>query len=407
MKAYRSDFPILNQQVNGKPLVYLDNAATSQKPLHVIEALDDYYRTYNANVHRGVHNLSEHATSAYEEARTKIARFINAAHDHEVIFTRNTSESINIVAQAWGRKFLKAGDVVVTTQMEHHSNLVPWHMLAQQVGVELRHIMVQEDGTLDLSNLDQLLDGARLVTFMHASNVLGTINPVEKITRAAHDAGALVLIDGAQSAPNMPVDVQALDIDFYVFSGHKTCGPTGIGVLWGRESLLNDMDPFLGGGDMIDEVFLDHSTYAALPNKFEAGTPSIAQAIGLGAAVDYLSEVGMAKIAAYESDLAQEAIGKLKGVEGLRVVGEAPERVGAISFLLASASGRNIHAHDIATILDQEGIAIRAGHHCAQPLMRRFEVPATARASLYFYNTPEEIDALVAGLERVRGVFSR
>lgn len=400
MQAYRKDFPTLTQTVNDKPLVYLDNAATSQKPLHVIQALDTYYREYNANIHRGIHTLSERATAAYENARRLVARFINAPEVAEVIFTRNTTESLNLVAYSWGRKFLKAGDVIVLTEMEHHSNLVPWHMLREQLGVELRVIRVNEDGTLDLSNLDALLDGAKLVTFTHVSNVLGTVNPVQQITQAAHAAGALVVVDGAQAAPNMPVDVQDLGVDFYAFSSHKMCGPTGIGVLWGRRALFTEMTPFMGGGDMIYEVFLDHSTYADIPHKFEAGTPSIAQGIALGAAVEYLSELGMDKIAAYERELTAVALDKLRAVEGLHVYGEAPERVGAISFTLA-----DIHPHDLSTILDQHGIAIRAGHHCAQPLMRRYDIAATARASLYFYNTPEDIDALVGALHTAKEIF--
>jgi cysteine desulfurase / selenocysteine lyase len=400
MHAYRKDFPTLAQSVNDKPLVYLDNAATSQKPLHVIQALDEYYRNYNANIHRGIHTLSEKATAAYENARRLVAGFINAPEVEEIIFTRNTTESINLVAYGWGRKFLKAGDVIVATEMEHHSNLVPWHILREQMGVELRFIRVNEDGTLDLSNLDELLDGAKLVSFMHVSNVLGTVNPVKPITQAAHDAGALVLIDGAQSVPNMPVDVQDLDVDFYAFSSHKMCGPTGIGVLWGKRELFAEMNPFMGGGDMIYEVFLDHSNYADIPHKFEAGTPSIAQGIGLGAAVEYLSELGMEKIAAYERQLTQIALDKLRDVDGLRVYGEAEERVGAISFTL-----EGVHPHDLSTILDQHGVAIRAGHHCAQPLMRRYDIAATARASLYFYNTPEDIDALVDALNNAKEIF--
>ena len=402
MHEYRKDFPTLHQNINGKPLVYLDNAATSQKPLTVIEALDEYYREYNSNVHRGIHHLSEKATNAYEESRVKVAEFINAPNTHEVIYTRNTTESINLVAYAWGRKFLKAGDVIVTTEMEHHSNLVPWHMLKTQMGIDIRIIPITDNGELDLTNLDELFDGAKLVSFMHVSNVLGTVNPVKQITQAAHAAGALVMIDGAQAVPNMPVDVQALGVDFYAFSSHKMCGPTGLGVLWGKSEILEAMDPFLGGGDMIYEVFLDHSTYAELPSKFEAGTPSIAQGIGLGAAVDYLSELGMEKIAAYEHDLTKIAMEKLSAVDGLTIYGHAPERVGAISFTL-----EGVHPHDLSTILNQEGVAIRAGHHCAQPLMRRLDIPtfATARASLYFYNTVEEFDVLVSALEKAKEIF--
>ena len=400
MQEYRKDFPVLTRQVKGKPLVYLDNAATSQKPLAVIETLTQYYSEYNANVHRGIHTLSEQATAAYEDARSKIARFINAPHRSEVIYTRNTSESINLVAHAWARKFLKPGDAILITEMEHHSNIVPWHLLQRQIGVELRFIPVTEQGVLDLSHLDDLLENVKLVSLMHVSNVLGTVNPIAEITQAAHQHGALVLVDGAQSVPNMPVDVQALDIDFLAFSGHKMCGPTGIGVLWGRSAILNEMDAFLGGGDMIEEVFFDHSTHAAIPHKFEAGTPSIAQAIGLGAAVDYLSQIGMERIASYEHELTVEAIDKLAQVGGLRIFGHAPQRSGAISFVMDG-----IHPHDISTILDEHGVAIRAGHHCAQPLMRKFGIPMTARASLYFYNTSDEIDALVSALHKAREVF--
>jgi len=400
VRQFRADFPILDQEVNGKRLVYLDNAATSQKPLPVIEAMNNYYREFNANVHRGIHTLSERATSAYEEARRKIAAFINAPDTREVIYTRNTSESINLVAHAWGRKFLKAGDAVLITEMEHHSNIVPWHLLQRQIGIELRYIPVTEQGLLDLTDLDRLLNGTKLVSFMHVSNVLGTINPVQQITKAAHDHGALVLLDAAQSVPNMPVDVQALGVDFLAFSGHKTCAPTGIGALWGRTELLDAMDPFLGGGDMISEVFFDHFTTAELPHKFEAGTPSIAEAIGLGVAVDYLSEVGMERIETYERELTNLALQKLSQVEGLRIFGQAEQRGGAISFLM-----EGIHPHDISTVLDEQGVAIRAGNHCAQPLMRKFGIPMTARASLYFYNVPEEIDALVSALHTARKVF--
>lgn len=401
MKQYRDDFPILRQCVNGKPLVYLDNAATSQKPIQVIDTLTRYYQEDNANVHRGLHTLSERATDAYEQARVRIGAFINAPAASEVIYTRNTTEAINLIAYAWGRKTLKQGDVILLSEMEHHSNLVPWHLLQRETGIVLRFIPVTERGTLDLSNLDSLLRDTRLVSIMHVSNVLGTINPVAEIAKAAHEAGALMLVDGAQSVPNMPVDVQALGCDFFAFSGHKMCGPTGIGILWGKSEILETMNPFLGGGDMIHEVYLDHSTYAELPHRFEAGTPAIAQAIGLGAAVDYLSAVGMEKIATYERELTTLAIGKLQQIPGLQIVGNAPERGGAISFTL-----EGIHPHDLATVLDQEGVAIRAGHHCAQPLMRKFGIPATARASLYFYNIPEEIDALVSALQKAKEIFN-
>jgi len=400
MRQYRVDFPILEQQVNGQRLVYLDNAATSQKPVVVLEAMDNYYREYNANVHRGIHTLSERATNAYEEARGKIARFINAPQAHEVIYTRNTTESLNLVAYSWGRKFLKPGDVVLITEMEHHSNIVPWHLLQRQIPIELRYIPVTTQGTLDLSNLDRLLDGVKMLSFMHVSNVLGTVNPVNELTRAAHNVGAVVMVDGAQSVPNMPVDVQALGCDLFAFSSHKMCGPTGLGILWGRESLLNAMDPFLGGGDMIHEVRFDGSTYAKLPHKFEAGTPAIAEAIGLGAAVDYLSGVGMEAISIYERALTQNALEKLREVEGLHIFGNAPERGGAISFTMDG-----IHPHDLSTILDEQGVAIRAGHHCAQPLLTKLGLPSAARASLYFYNVPEEVDALISALQKARELF--
>jgi cysteine desulfurase/selenocysteine lyase len=400
MRHVRSDFPILNQTVHDRPLIYLDNAATSQKPQAVIDAQAAYYRTINANVHRGIHVLSEAATHAYEEARRKVAAFIHATRPEEVIFTRNTTEGINLVANAWGRKFLKAGDAVLLTVMEHHSNLVPWHILRDQLGIEIRYLPVLDDGTLDLSDLERHLDGVKLVSFVHASNVLGTINPVRQIADAAHAAGAVVLVDGAQALLHLPVDVQALGCDFYAFSGHKMCGPTGIGVLWGRMALLEAMNPFLGGGDMIVKVELERVTYAEPPAKFEAGTPPIAEAITLGAAVDYLNSVGMAEIMAYEHELTAYALGKLREVEGLRLLGNAPERGAVFAFTLGS-----IHAHDLATLLDEQGIAIRAGHHCAQPLGKRFGVPASARASLAFYNQPEDIDALIAGLHHAMEVF--
>jgi cysteine desulfurase / selenocysteine lyase len=400
MRQYRRDFPILEQQVNGKPLVYLDNAASSQKPAQVIEAMNTYYREYNANVHRGIHTLSEKATNAYEGARVKVAKFINAPNAAEVIYTRNTTESLNLVVYGWARKFLQAGDVVLLSEMEHHSNLVPWHILRDQMGIVPRFIPVTEAGTLDLTDLDRLLEGVKLVSIMHVSNVLGTVNPVRELAQAAHAVGALMMVDGAQSVPNMPVDVQALDCDFFAFSSHKMCGPTGIGILWSRREILESMNPFLGGGDMIFEVRLEGSTYAEIPHKFEAGTPSVAEAIGLGAAVDYLSAVGMENIATYERELADLTVAKLKAIDGVRIYGEAPERGGAVSFTV-----EGIHPHDLSTILDQEGVAIRAGHHCAQPLMRKFGIPMTARASVYFYNVPEEIDVLVEALHKAKELF--
>jgi cysteine desulfurase / selenocysteine lyase len=401
MREYRQDFPILHQSIDGKPLVYLDNAATSQKPEAVLVALDHYYRTYNANVHRGIYTLSEMATDAYEGARTKIAAFINAPDRTEVVYTRNTSEALNLVAYTWGRKNLGPGDAVLITEMEHHSNIVPWQILQKERGFDLKFIPVTEQGTLDLTDLDRLLERVKIVSFMHMSNVLGTINPVKQIVEAAHKVGALVMVDGAQSVPHFPVNVQDLGVDFYAFSGHKAYGPTGIGVLWGRTALLNEMDPFLGGGDMISEVFMDRCTYADLPHKFEAGTPAIAQAIGLGAAVDYLAAIGMEKIAAYENELTEIALRELQKIDGLRIFGNAPERGAAISFAL-----EGIHPHDLATILSVEGVAIRAGNHCAQPLTRKFGVAATARASFALYNVPEEIDALTAALNKAKAIFS-
>ncbi|MCC6616414.1 MAG: cysteine desulfurase [Anaerolineae bacterium] len=400
LREYRRDFPILQVQVNDKPLIYLDNAATSQKPLPVLETLDTYYRTYNANVHRGLHALSEHATSAYEAARRKIAAFINAPKPQEVIFTRNTTESINLVAQAWGRKFLTSDDVVLLTEMEHHSNIVPWQLLSMQIGFQIRYLTVRPDGTLDLSDLDRMLDGVKLLGLTHISNVVGTINPIAQIAAVAHRHGARVLVDGAQATLHIPVDVQALGCDFYAFSGHKTCGPTGIGVLWGKYDILEEMDPFLGGGEMIESVTLEKTTYAAPPNKFEAGTPAIAEAIALGAAIDYLTGIGMARIAEYDELLSSYAVERLGSVPGVRILGTAPQRSSAFAFTV-----EGIHPHDLSSLLDTHGIAVRAGHHCAQPLGRRLGVPASARASTAFYNVPEEIDALVDALQEVKKVF--
>ncbi len=400
--AVRRDFPVLDQQVNGHPLVYLDNAATSQKPLCVIEALDEYYRRYNANVHRGIHKLSEEATAAYEEARQKVARFLNAHSPKEIIFTRNTTEAINLVAYSWGRANIREGDEIVLTEMEHHSNLVPWQLLAQEKGARLRFIPVTDEGLLDLDALDELLtERTKLVSVVHMSNVLGTINPVTEITRRAHEIGALVLLDGAQSVPHLQVDVQKLDCDFLAFSGHKMCGPTGIGVLYGKRELLEAMPPFLGGGDMIKEVHLEWSTWNSLPWKFEAGTPSIAQGIGLGHAVDYLSNIGMEAIHAHEREIVAYALGRLSEIDGLTIYGPpAEQRGGVVAFNL-----QGVHPHDVAAILDSHGVAIRAGHHCAQPLMRRLGVVATARASFYLYNTCEEVDVLLHAIEKVKEVF--
>jgi cysteine desulfurase / selenocysteine lyase len=402
----RADFPILHQEHHdGVPLIYLDNAASSQKPLKVIEALDSYYRGYNANVHRGIHKLSEAATTAYEGARIKIKKFINAPSKREIIFTRGTTESINLVAQTWGRANLKTGDVVVSTQMEHHSNIVPWQILASEKGFTIRYIPVLDDGTLDMDFLATVLrdEPVKLVTVMHVSNVLGTINPVAEIVRQAHAAGALVLVDGAQSVPHMPVDVQAIDTDFFAFSGHKMVGPTGIGVLYGKRELLEAMPPWMGGGDMISRVTLEGSTWNDLPYKFEAGTPAIAEAIGLGYAVDYLTELGMEKIHAHEQAMTEYALERLAEVPGITLYGPEASQKGAV----AAFKFGEIHAHDVAQILDAEGIAVRAGHHCAMPLHDRLGANATARASFYLYNTPSEVDALIEALYKAKKAFSR
>ncbi len=402
--AIRNDFPILHQQVRaGKPLIYLDSAATAQKPAVVIEALNSYYREINANVHRGIHRLAELSTEAYEEARVRVARFIGAPATESIIFTRGTTEGINLVARAWGDANVGPGDEIIVSGMEHHSNLIPWQMLAQRRGASLKIIPVDEAGTLDMAVYTSLLSPrTRLVAVTHMSNVLGTVNPVREITRAAHAVGAKVLLDGAQSVPHLPVSVSELDCDFLAFSGHKMCGPTGIGVLYGRLEILEAMDPFLGGGEMISKVFDDHATWAGLPNKFEAGTPDISGAIGLGVAVTYLTGLGLESLHAYEVEVTRHALGRLAEVPGLKVHGSAPERGGAISFEMAG-----VHPHDVAHFADKDGIAIRAGHMCAQPLMRRRGVGALSRASLYFYNTREEIDALVANLIRTREYFHR
>lgn len=403
VEAIRDDFPILKQKID-PPLVYLDSAASSQKPNRVIEALSEYYRSYNANIHRGIYRISEKATAMYEESRKKIARFINARRPRQIIFTRNTTESINIVAYSWGNANLSAGDEILVSVMEHHSNLVPWQLLAQRTGAKLKFIEVTDEGFLHLEDLNRLLtERTKLVAITHVSNVLGTVNPVQSITTAAHAVGAKVLIDAAQSVPHLPVDVQAINCDFLAFSGHKMCGPTGIGVLYGKLDLLEEMPPFLGGGSMIRTVERERSTYADLPQKFEAGTPSIAQAIGLGAAVDYLNDIGLDAIHPHEQDLLEYAHQKLSEIEGITIYGPKPRnRVGSITFNLD-----RIHAHDVAGILDQDGVAIRAGHHCTQPLMQRFGVIATARASFYLYNKLEEVDSLYDGLLNVQKILIR
>jgi len=399
----RKDFPIFQRETRpGIPLVYLDSTATSQKPLAVITAMDDYYRRSNANIHRGVHTLAEEATSLYEQARVRIAKFINAPSAHQVIYTRNTTESINLVAYSWARAHLKPGDLVVLTEMEHHSNLVPWHILQMERGIELGFIPVTQDGLLDLEIYKTLLArGPRLVSFAHMSNVLGTINPAAEIIRLAHEAGAVTLVDAAQSVPHLKVDVQALDADFLAFSAHKMCGPTGIGILYGKLDLLEAMPPFLGGGDMIKEVKLSGFRPNTLPYKFEAGTPAIAEAVGLGAAMDYLSGLGMEAIAAHEHAITEYALERLEEVPGVNVFGPGAEHKGGV----AAFTLEGVHPHDVAQILDQDGIAIRAGHHCAQPLHEKFGLPATSRASFYLYNKKDEVDLLVNGIYKVKELF--
>jgi cysteine desulfurase/selenocysteine lyase len=400
----RAQFPIFREP-RDKPLRYLDSAATSQKPDAVLEAMQRYYATCNANIHRGVYGIAEEATARYEDARRRVAGFIGAASPRELIFTRNSTEAINLVAYSWARANLKAGDAIVLSVMEHHSNLVPWHILAAERGIELRHIPMTGDGELDLDAYDRLLAAGRvkLVSVVHVSNVLGTINPIEIIARRAHDAGALVLIDGSQSAPHMPVDVQALGCDFYVCTAHKMLGPTGIGALWGRRTLLEAMPPFLGGGEMIREVKLSHSTWNELPWKFEAGTMAIAEAIGFGAAVDYLKALGMDAVFAHDRELVGYAMERVREVPDLRVLGPSAERRGGV---LAFTLG-DIHPHDVAAVLDAEGLCIRAGHHCAMPLHEQLGIPASSRASFHCYSSRDEVDAMVAALHRARTVFAR
>lgn len=399
----RNDFPILQRETSpGVRLVYLDSTATSQKPLAVIDAMDSYYRRSNANIHRGVHTLAEEATTLYEQARVKIAKFINAHSAHQIIYTRNTTESINLVAYSWARANLKAGDLVILTEMEHHSNLVPWHMLQAERGIELDFIPVLEDGILDLDAYQVLLERQpKLVSFTHMSNVLGTINPAQEIIRLAHEAGAITLVDAAQSVPHLKVDVQALDADFLAFSAHKMCGPTGIGALYGKMDLLESMPPFLGGGDMIKEVKLRSYRPNTLPHKFEAGTPAIAEAVGFGAAVEYLSALGMEAIAAHEHEITEYALERLEEVPGVKLFGPGAQHKGGV----AAFTLEGVHPHDVAQILDKDGIAVRAGHHCAQPLHEKFGIPATSRASFYLYNTKEEVDLLVNGIYKVKEMF--
>ena len=401
VQRIRRDFPILTRSIRDQNLVYLDTAATTQKPQPVLDTLASYYATGNANIHRGVYLLSEEATAAYDLARVKVQGLLNARAAHEIIFTRNSTESINLVAQSYGRQNLGPGDEILITHMEHHSNIVPWQLLCEQVGARLCVAPIDDEGTLQLDEFQRLIrPRTRLVAVVHLSNSLGTINPVQDIVRMAHARGVPVLIDGSQSVYHMPVDVQALDCDFYAFTGHKLYGPTGIGVLYGRESLLEQMPPYQGGGDMIRSVTFDKTTYADLPHKFEAGTPHIAGAIGLGAAVNYLLSVGFEGIGRHEADLLAYGTNALSEVKGLQLIGTSPNKASILSFVMDGA-----HPHDIGTIVDADGIAIRTGHHCTQPVMDRFGVPATARASIAMYNTHEEIDALVKALEHVRETF--
>ncbi len=400
--ALRRDFPILAERVNGKPLVYLDNAATTQKPASVIDALDAYYRHRNANVHRGEHTLSQRATDDYEAARARIARFIGGVATEEVIYTSGTTGGLNLVAQSYGRNVLRPGDDVVISALEHHSNIVPWQLVCAQTGASLRVVPVNDAGEIEMTGYERLLGPrTKIVAFTHVSNALGTITPIERVIRLAHDAGAIVVVDGAQAIAHVGVDVRALDCDFYAFSGHKVFGPTGIGALYGKAAILDAMPPYQGGGDMIRSVTFEKTEYNDLPYKFEAGTPNIAGAIGFGAAIDYVEGVGIGAIAASEAALLDYATRRVEAIPGLRIVGTAAHKAAIVSFTLAG-----VHAHDVGTILDNEGIAVRAGHHCAMPVMERFGISGTARASFALYNTIEEIDALATGIERVQRMFT-
>jgi cysteine desulfurase/selenocysteine lyase len=402
VEALREDFPVLKQTVHGKPLVYLDSAATAQKPTAVVDAIRRFHEVDCANIHRGVHELSQRSTAAYEETRDKVRHFLHAKSNEELIFVRGTTEGINLVASSWGRKNVQAGDEIVITAMEHHSNIVPWQMLCEEKGARLRVVPMNQRGELILEEYEKLLNPrTRMVAFAHVSNALGTINPVRQMIQMAHAAGALTLVDGAQSTPHIQVDVQALDADFYTMSGHKVFGPTGVGMLYGKLKLLEAMPPYQGGGDMIKVVTFEKTTYADLPYKFEAGTPNIAGGIGLGAALDYVNRIGIDNIAAYEHQLLEYGTEKLSAVPGLRLIGTAREKASVLAFVMDG-----IHPHDIGTVLDQQGIAVRTGHHCAQPVMDFFNVPATTRASLAFYNTFGEIDALIAGLHKVQEIFA-
>jgi cysteine desulfurase/selenocysteine lyase len=401
VERVRRDFPALHQKVHGKPLVYLDNAATSQKPQAVIDALVHYYSKINSNIHRGIHHLSEVATDAYEQARGAVKEFINAAEEREIVFVRGTTEAINLVAHSYGRAFVKPGDEIVITAMEHHSNIVPWQLLGEQTGARLRVVPINDEGELLIDELEPMLTGkTRLVAVAHVSNALGTINPVKRIVQIAHRRGIPVLVDGAQAVPHMRVDVQDLDCDFYAFSGHKMFAPTGVGILYGKARWLEKMPPYQGGGSMISLVTFEKTHYNVTPYKFEAGTPDIGGGIALGAAIEYLNTIDFEAAAQYEKSVLEYGNEVLSGIEGLRIIGQASEKAGVLSFVLDG-----VHPHDIGTILDREGVAVRAGHHCAMPIMQRFGVPATARASLAFYNTREEIDALGRAIRKVREVF--
>ena len=402
VEQIRADFPILKLKVGGKPLVYLDNAASSQMPQPVIDRLVRYQTTQHANINRAVHYLSEVATAEYQEARCKLARFINAREEREVIFTSGTTDAINLVMQGYGRKFIGAGDEIILTTLEHHSNIVPWQMLCEEKGAKIRVVPINDAGELLIDEYEKLFnEHTRFVGVMHVSNALGTVNPVKSMIAFAHARGVPVLIDGAQAAPHMPLDVQDLDCDFYAFSGHKLCGPTGIGILYGKAALLERMQPFKGGGDMILSVTFEKTTYNTIPHKFEAGTPPIAAAIGLGAAVDYLSAIGMERIAAHERDLLNYATEQVDRMPGVRIIGTASMKAAVLSFAVDG-----VHPHDVGTLLNQEGVAVRTGHHCAQPVMQRFKLPATSRASFAFYNSMAEVDALIAGIRSVQKVFS-
>ena len=401
--AIRRDFPILGEIVYDKPLVYLDNGASAQKPKAVIDSLSRVYETEYANVHRGVHYMSQKATDAMEGAREKARSFINAEHAHEAVFVRGATEGINLVASSWGRANLEAGDEIVLSVMEHHSNIVPWQMVAERTGAEIRVAPIDDEGVLDMDALESLIGSrTRMVAITHVSNALGTVVPVEDVIRLARRHGALVLLDGCQAVPHMAVDVRALDVDFYVFSGHKLYGPSGIGILYGKEALLKAMPPYQGGGEMIESVTFEKTTYAGLPFKFEAGTPHIAGAIGLGAAIDYVTGIGLDRIGAHESDILEYATARLGALNSVRLIGTAPEKAAIVSFSL-----EDVHPHDVGTILDREGVAVRTGHHCAQPVMDRFDVAATVRASFGLYNTKQEVDALVDALGRVQEIFGR